>query len=131
MVLQRGDMDAIRLEAVKAAFESCKDRLGGISLDQFLMLTEPFEVFPMYANGRLCGAVFVYENHIHACILPFGEGKWFSRKAAKILNRVIENYGEAITTATTEEGRRFVLGLGFIEDNGIFRSSKKWALNRS
>ncbi len=102
-----------------------------MTFEQFEALSKQFEVVPMYANGKVCGALMIYENHIHACILSWAEGKWFNRKAARILNRIIEQFGEAITSATTEKGRAFVLALGFTQDGDIYRSSKKWALNQS
>lgn len=119
------------MNPVELAYESCKDRLNGMTYEEFEQLTKPFEVHPMYADGKMCGAVLVINNHIHACILSWAEGKWFSRRAAKILNRIIDKYGEAITSATTEKGRAFVLGLGFVQDGEYYRSSKKWVLKRS
>lgn len=119
------------LLGVIEAYESAKDRLNGMTFDEFKDYTKDFEVIPMYADGKVCGALMIHENHIHACILSWAEGKWFSRKAARVLNRVIEQFGEAITSATTEKGRAFVLALGFTKDGEIYRSSKKWELRQS
>lgn len=101
-----------------------------MTFEEFEQATSGFEVTPMYVDGKISGAVIVKENHIHACILPEYSGRWFSRKAAKILNRIIEKYGEATTSATTPDGEKFVLGLGFIKDGDIYRSKKKWESKR-
>lgn len=123
-------MSAERDEALLLAYQSAADRLDGMTFSAFAAGAEPFEVHPVRVNGRMCGAVLVLGSEIHACVLPSARGRWFGRQEAALLNRVIEQYGEATTSATTEDGRRFVERLGFINDNGIYRSTKKWALNR-
>lgn len=115
---------------LKEAYESAKERLNGMTFDQFKEAVKDFKVHPMFCGGKLCGAVLVRENNIHACIEPWAEKKWFGRKAGKILNRIIDQYGEAITTATTDKGKQFVERLGFEKDGEIYRGRKKWELKQ-
>ena len=125
-------MDAAGLtverQAMLMAFESVAPRAPGVSFEQFTAAAAECHVHPVRARGRLCGAVLVRGCEIHACVLPWARGRWFGRAQAALLNRVIAQHGEAITTATTEEGRRFVERLGFIQDNEIYRRSTPWAL---
>lgn len=116
---------------LKEAYESAKDRLGDMTLDQFVDQLKDAKCHPMFVNGKVCGAVIVKKNIIHACILPWAKNRWFSKKAARILNRVIDEYGEAVTSATTEEGKKFVERLGFEYDGERYRSKKKWVLKQS
>lgn len=102
-----------------------------MSLAEFVEKTIWFEVHAMRVDGRVCGALLIDGNEIHACIESWAVGKWFGRQAAAILNSVIDYYGEAITRATTGKGVDFVLALGFVKDGEIYRSTKKWVLNRS
>lgn len=120
---------SVEQQALRLAFESLSPRAPGISFKQFARVAAECEVHAARAGGRLCGAVLVLGKEVHACILPWARGRWFGRAQAALLNRVIEQHGEAITTATTEEGRRFVERLGFIQDNEIYRRSKPWVLN--
>ncbi|WP_208281463.1 hypothetical protein [Massilia oculi] len=112
------------------AYQSAADRLGGMSFEEFVAATAEFEVHPVHAGGRLCGAVLVHGAEVHACVLPWARGRWFGKSEAALLNRVIDQHGEATTSATTEAGRRFVERLGFINDNGTYRSTKRWASKR-
>lgn len=118
-------------EALRLAYESARGRLDGVTFEQFVEAVADFEVHPAHARGRLCGAVLVRGREMHVEVLPWARGQWFNRQHAALISRVIETHGEATTTATTEEGRRFVERLGFINDNGIYRSTKKWASIRS
>ena len=127
-------MDAAGLsakqQALRLAYESAAQRLDGMSFDASQACVAGFEVHPVMARGRLCGAVLVRGSEIHACVLPWARGRWFGRAQAALLNRVIDAYGAATTSATTEDGRLFVERLGFVNENGIYRSTRKWALNR-
>jgi hypothetical protein len=115
---------------LKEAYESAKDRLNGMTLDEFVEETKDFEVTPVYYGGEVIGAILVKERHVHACIKPEFKGKWFGRVAVRIISEIVEKYGEALTSATTEDGIKIVESLGFVKDGDIYRSSKKWALNR-
>lgn len=99
--------------------------------EKFVAETAAFAVHAMWSGGRICGALMVQEAEVHACILPWAFGRWFGRRAARVLNAIIDDFGEATTHATTEKGRLFVEALGFRNVDGIYRSNKKWVLNRS
>jgi hypothetical protein len=118
-------------EPLHLAYESARDRMPGVTFEQFAAEVAGFDVHPVKARGRLCGAILVRGNEMHPCVMPWAFGYWFGRAEAALLNQIIDTHGEATTTATTEEGRRFIERLGFINDNGIYRSTRKWALNRS
>jgi len=111
------------------AFESTKDRIN-ITYEQFKEDTKDFEITPVYYKNEVIGAMLVKENHVHACIKPQYKGKWFGRVALRVISKIIEEYGEAITSATTEDGRKIVESLGFIKDGDVYRSTKKWALKQ-
>jgi hypothetical protein len=105
--------------------------MPGVTLEQFAAEVADFDVHPVKARGRLCGAILVRGKEVHACVMPWVRGRWFGRKEAALLNLIIDTHGEVTTTASTEDGRLFVERLGFINDNGIYRSTRKWASNRS
>lgn len=102
-----------------------------MTFSTFAAAVSSFEIHPVHACGRPCGAVLVHCKEVHACVLPWARGRWFTRKEAELLNRIIDAHGEATTSATTDQGRVFVERLGFIKDGKIYRSSKKWALKQS
>ncbi len=118
-------------EPLRLAYESARDRMAGVTFEQFAAEVADFDVHPVKVRGRLCGAVLVRGKEVHACVMPWARGRWFGRPEAALLSQIIDSHGEATTTATTEDGRRFVERLGFINDNGIYRSTRKWASNRS
>ena len=81
----------------------------------------------MVVDGQIAGALIVSGCEIHACILPQFKGRWLSRKELRIMNAVIEKHGYAQTSATTEEGEKFVHRLGFVKHGNTFRRLQKWA----
>jgi hypothetical protein len=111
---------------VKEAYESAQDRLNGMTLEQFAYLVKDFEVTPVYYSGAVIGAILVKENNVHACIKKEYKGKWFGRVALRIISRIVKEYGEAITSATTPDGIKIVETLGFVKDGEIYRSKRTW-----
>lgn len=111
---------------VKEAYESAQDRLCGMSLEQFEYLVKDFEVTPVFYDNSVIGAIFVKENNVHACIKKEYKGKWFGRIAVRIISRIVKEYGEAITSATTPDGIKIVEALGFVKDGEIYRSTRRW-----
>lgn len=101
---------------IEAAYLSAADRLQGIGVDEFARRVASMDVHPVDVDGRPAGAVIVCGNEVHACVLPEFKGRWFGRRMLVILRCVIEKHGKAITSATTEEGRRFVERLGFKQE---------------
>jgi hypothetical protein len=116
----------MRNEAVKKAFEAVQYRLE-MTLEQFEQLTKDFEVDPIIYQGQIVGAMMVYGKEIHCCVDPALKGKWFGRSALRTLSRVIKQHGEATSSATTEDGKKLLLSLGFEQDGEIYRSRKTWA----
>jgi hypothetical protein len=99
---------ADRLLALKAAYQSTKDRIS-FSEEEFIKAVEDWEVIPVRG-----GAVLIKDEQIHACINPEGFGRWLSRSVLrKTLGMVLEKHGRAVTSTATEEGARFVQRLGF------------------
>ena len=117
-------------DCVGAAYEAVRDRLGGITLGEFVAATAGFHFEPVHVGGQLVGALVVAGNELHACIDPAARGRWLSKRVLRVLDAVIREHGEAVTRATTEEGRRFVEALGFVQDGEIYRSRKTWVWNR-
>lgn len=101
-------------DAIAAAYESAVDRLGGMTLEEFRGAMAKCRVYPVRVDGKIAGAIVADGNELHACILPWAHGLWFSRTAARILNDVIARYGYAKTQATTMAGKEFVERLGFV-----------------
>lgn len=112
---------------LREAYQSLADRTTE-SFDQFKQFSSFCEIHPQYVGGVCCGAVLVFGSEIHACILPWAKGLWFSRRAIRLLNAVIAKHGKATTRATTDEGRRFVESLGFVADGEIYRRNRQWDL---
>jgi hypothetical protein len=115
---------------LRESFESAQDRLN-ITYEQFKEDTKDFEVTPVYYRNKVIGAMLVSGNNVHACIKPEYKGKWFGRVALRVISNIVEKYGEAITSATTEDGIKIVEALGFIKDGDVYRSTKKWVLKQS
>ena len=66
-----------------------------------------------------CSGAIVYVRgpEIHACAPVETRGRWMSKAVIRdVLKPIIDKYGFARTTATTELGKKFVIGLGFIQD---------------
>ena len=120
----------MRSEAIDKAFVAVEYRLGGMQLDEFRQLTKDFEVTPINHSGEIVGAMLVLGKEIHCCVDPALKGKWFGRDALRVLSAVIEKHGEATSSATTEDGRKLLLSLGFEQDGEIYRSKRKWALKQ-
>ena len=113
------------MDAIEAAYLSATDRLGTMSLREFRAAVAGFEVFPVVVDGKPAGAVFVSGREIHACVQPWAHGRWFQRWALKLLADVIEKHGSAVTTATTDAGRKFVERLGFKPDGAMWIKEAK------
>lgn len=103
----------MRDEAIRAAYESAKDRLGEMSLAEFSDALRDSEVVPVVVDGKCAGAVVISGPEMHACVMPWACGRWMSRRLLSLMGRVIGEHGRVITFATTEAGERFVQRLGF------------------
>jgi hypothetical protein len=114
-------------DVVKKVYEVISYRLEGVTLEDFIQMSDLFEFYPVRYSGELIGAMVVYQNHVHACIDPDYKGKWFGRIALRVISDVINKYGEALSCATTEDGHNILLSLGFVKDGEIYRSTKTWA----
>jgi GNAT superfamily N-acetyltransferase len=117
-------------DVVKKVYEAISYRLDGVTLDDFIGMSHLFEFHPVKYQGELIGAMVTYKNHVHACIDPDYKGKWFGRVALRVINDIIKKHGEALSSATTEDGHNILLSLGFVKDGEIYRSTKTWALKR-
>jgi hypothetical protein len=113
---------------IYAAWLSISSRCK-INYNSFCDFARNCDVYPVYVNGCVGGAVLVIGPDIHACILPFAKGKWMNKRHLRIINTVIDKHGYAQTSATTEDGKYFVTRLGFVQDGSNFIRTKKWALN--
>ena len=111
---------ARRDEAIAAAYESARERLGGITAAEFAEGLAGWDVHPATVDGAIVGAVVVRGKELHACVIPEACGRWFKRREAAILAGVIAEHGCAVTTATTDAGRRFVERLGFVQAGDVF-----------
>lgn len=117
------------IRGLKQAWQSMLQACPDLTYQTFLDLALQGKSYPLRNKGLVCGALIVLGNEIHICVKS-NVCRWMNKKCLEILNEVIDNYGEAITRVTTEEGRVFVERLGFVRDGEIYRSRKKWDLVR-
>lgn len=103
------------MDAIAAAYESARDRMPGVSLEQFRSFAAGCEVHEVCVAGEVAGAIIVRGPEIHACVMPWACGRWMNKRALQVLRSVIERHGRAVTSATTDAGRAFVLRLGFVQ----------------
>lgn len=108
------------MDAVEAAYLSCSDRLGGLSLPAFRAAVSGAEIHPITRGGEVIGAVIVMGPEVHACVMSGHSGHWVSKRLLKVLADVVHRYGYATTQATTEAGHRFVKRLGFKPEGGKY-----------
>lgn len=116
----------MRDKAVEKAYIAVQGRLGGMSLDEFREATKNFEVVPIHYQGEIVGAMLACGKEVHCCVDPSLKGKWFGRVALQLISKIINEHGEAISRATTEDGHQILLAMGFIKDGEIYRSKRKW-----
>lgn len=109
------------MDALTAAYESAADRLCGLSLDDFMAAVAGWDVHPVTVGGAVVGAVLVNGPEIHACVKREACGRWMSRRLLGVLDQVVKRYGFAVTSATTDDGVRFVQRLGFTQ-----RADGRW-----
>jgi GNAT superfamily N-acetyltransferase len=105
-----GDESFNRRLAIKAAYQSAKDRLE-LSEEEFIKAVESWDVYPVTG-----GAVLINGEQIHACVLPDAHGRWLSRRVLKeTIGAVLRKHGRAVTSVRlgNESGERFVARLGF------------------
>lgn len=115
-------------DVVEAAFNAISYRLNGMTLEQFRQDTKDFEFTPITVGGEIAGAMIVAGKEVHCCMPPELKGRWFARVALRAINKVIEDNGEAISRATTEDGHNILIALGFERHGEIYRSARKWVL---
>lgn len=101
------------MDAVEAAYESAKGRLGRLTLPEFQELMAVCEVHPVTVDGQTAGALIVLGPEVHACVLPWAHGRWITKRLLRVFDDVVRENGYARTSATTEAGRNFVERLGF------------------
>lgn len=108
-------IDQTRLEALALAFVSAEARLPQMDFPQFVSSLANWEVYPVVVDHTVVGAVLTYGPEIHACISD-GYGRWLSKRVLRnTLERILDEYGYATTSATTPAGEQFVKRLGFVE----------------
>ena len=110
----------MRAEAIAKAYEATADRLPGVSRRAFAQALAGADVHPVTVGGECVGAVVVVRHEVHACVLPSVRGRWFKREHLRILDGVLQRFGVAMTTATTQAGREFVERLGFRQFGNVW-----------
>jgi len=105
------------INAMILAYESCKDRFDEpITFDDFLVLTQDWEAYPVFVGGECAGALMCKDKEIHACIIEKYHKKWLSKQIWKdvFINRLAE-YGELFTGVKADN----VIGKAFVERCGF------------
>lgn len=98
--------------ALKAAHGSIAGR-AAIDFDAFAASMARWECYPVRAAGAICGAVFVKDGEIHACVMPVGFGLWLTRPVLSLVAQTIRRFGVAFSRAVTADGQTFLRRLGF------------------
>lgn len=101
-------------EHVVRAYESLVDR-ASVSLAQFMSYCAGWDVVPVDVDGKPVGALLINGPEIHACIVKEAHGRWLSKRVLRVLDRIIDSYGYAVSRAQTEAGHKFLDRLGFVE----------------
>jgi len=99
-----------------------------MTLNEFFSVTDKCNIVAIKHDSKIVGGMLIYCNEVHCCVDPELKGKWFGRVALRVINEIIDKYGEVISRATTEDGHKILIALGFRQDGEIYRSTKKWAL---
>lgn len=84
--------------------------------DIFFRFFENWETYPVYVEGLQVGSILMDGPEIHACILPNGFGRWFTKKVYRdVFLCRLKIYGKLITSVSTNNsiGNQFVKRLGF------------------
>lgn len=105
----------LRSLAIDAAFRSASKRMPGVSHQEFLRATEDWEVFPLSAVGKICGALLINGAEVHACVEAWAHKRWVSKAVLKKFRDVTEEHGYCLTRVglEMEQGHKFVAQLGF------------------
>lgn len=103
-----------RSVALAQAFKSIACRVPGLRWMEFEAAASRCDVHPVVVGGEIAGAVLVDGPELHACVMPWAIGRWMRKEHLKLIDVVIEKHGKAVTSATTEAGKRFVERLGFL-----------------
>lgn len=111
------------------AYESVAARTK-ISREAFDAVASTCERHTVDVDGKPAGMILVHGCEIHACIAEWAKGRWFGKKAVRVLNGVIERHGKATTSATTPDGVEFVKRLGFVPYWNGWQRCEKWASKR-
>ena len=102
--------------ALAEAFKSVALRVPGLQWAAFDAVAARCEVHPVIVGGEIAGAVLVDGPELHACVMPWAIRRWMRKSHLALIDSVIAKHGKAVTSATTEAGRQFVLRLGFVPD---------------
>ena len=106
--------------ALAEAFKSIAIRVPGLKWLEFDIVASQCEVHPVIVSGKIAGAVLVDGPELHACVMPWAICRWMRKSHLALIDSVIAKHGKAVTSATTEAGRQFVLRLGFVPDGEKF-----------
>ena len=109
-----------RSVALAEAFKSIACRVPGLRWLEFDAAVNRCDVHPVVVDGSIAGAVLVDGPELHACVMPWAIGRWMRKTHLKLIDGVIAKHGKAVTSATTDAGKQFVLRLGFVPDGGKY-----------
>lgn len=100
--------------ALAEAFKSIAIRAPDMRWIDFDSAAAQCDVHPVIVSGKIAGAVLVDGPELHACVMPWAIRRWMRKSHLALIDSVIAKHGKAVTSATTEAGRQFVLRLGFV-----------------
>lgn len=110
---------------LEAAYESAKPRMD-LSFEEFERAVKGAEIHPLEVHGETAGAIIVIGPEIHVCVLPQYERRWANKKAAAVLNGVIEKHGYATTKPSTPKGEEFIKRVGFVNCGTYWKKDTRY-----
>jgi hypothetical protein len=101
--------------ALKAAYESAKDRINISEADFIKMFGKDWEIIPVKVKHQIVGCMLRKGPELHAAIKPEGHKKWYRKAEKKVVEDTVKQFGYAVTAvmANNKEGQAFVTRLGF------------------
>ena len=103
------------LSCKEICYEIVKPRFTNLTYKQFKNSIKDFDVIDVEIDGELVGAILKNGTELHALVLEKARGRWFGKKALKVINDTIKEHGKATTKVLGDYqmGHDFAIRLGF------------------
>lgn len=100
---------------ITAAYEFSKERLPGVSFDQFIELFKDWRIVGLHHGHQCAGVVFIKDGFVHICVSSLFRKRWASRRLIKQIISLAAVDGVAKTSVFKNDQfrQRFAERLGF------------------